>query len=252
MEINNIKKYILFIIVVAILVCVVSIIFYMKSKVEYVNQKIKLNIGNENINLSYSKAVDISDGTRLMVYQDSKKDEYIFKNNKLVGYLKNRKITEKKEKSKEIKKYTIKDFKSMPMLKDINFDGYVFDGERYIDSYNETEYVYIKYINGIKTNDSISISFTDDGKISSFDASRAGLFNNLKTNVTKEKVEKYVEEYIKEMQKNGKIGHKDNSPINYEIDYMFINVKDNKYFVEVGVVLDNKEYKRTIVVTYDL
>ena len=55
------------------------------------NVEMKKNIdflGNNGVNLTYSRIIDVENGEDLVIYIDSKKNEYFFKENDLVAFIK--------------------------------------------------------------------------------------------------------------------------------------------------------------------
>lgn len=175
-------------------------------------------------------------------YKDVEGNQYIYKNNEIVGFLKNKSYKEANSDKKSMIKYSVDDLEKEPLLSNINFKNYVLDNVQYFEDYNETIYTFSKYINDIKTNDGIYVSFDNDGTLASFAASRQGLFDNIETKITSNDVKKYVEEVVK----------KEYNVKEYNIDYMYIDYQDSKYVVYCVVGLQYDNYRTTAEILYEL
>ena len=132
------------------------------------NKTIKIN--GEEINLEYENTIN-----NLNIYNNNN-DDYIFKDNKLVGYLKestliNNKIDKEAAKTKAIEfaKENIN-----------NFDRYELVSSNYKESYNEHSFRFVRKINGIDTLDDVDINVDGNGEIISFSASHQGEFEKYK------------------------------------------------------------------------
>ena len=133
--------------IVLLYICFFSI-FSVKGKTIDLHKIISIH--NNSLNLDYEKQIATIDNSIVSSYSDFNKNEYIFKNDKIIGYIQNKKVNEKSVDIKENNQYTMKDIKKLPLLSNIDFDGYVLGDVSYINSYNETVYTYYKYLNNIK------------------------------------------------------------------------------------------------------
>ena len=209
-----------------------------------IQYKTVLSLNGSEKELKYIKTYEKIKDDYLTIYSDDSNDEYLLKDNKIVGYLQDKEIDEIEQLSGiENKKIyrSVDDIKKDPMLSGIDFNNYSFDGTKYIDSYKETLYTFSKYINGIKTNDGIYVSINDDGSVSAFGATRQHLFDNLITSVTKEDVENYIANEIKKYNASS-----------YDIESMIINYVDEKYVVECLIGLDYEDYRDTATLYYNM
>ena len=229
--------------ILAISICILSV--YIVTNVSAVSKNIELHkdidIGDNVINLDYESNIKSSNGEELLIYNDNDKNQYIIKDNNIVGYLQNKKITRKESEAFNKVKYSTDDIKVMPLLSNIKFDDYKLESINYVESYNETYYTYFKYINNIKVNDNVVVSFNDDGTMSSYSAPRQDFFDNLKTNITSEKIKKYVETEVARY--NSK---------KYELEAMYIDYRDGKYVVVCDVALYYDEYIDSVELLYSL
>lgn len=222
----------------------------MSKNIEYIKE---MNINNEKINLKYINEITEIHGKYLQAYKDDSNNEYAFINNKIVGFYQNKKIQNKinlnndqqnfEKKSKElISLYSNVNKNLISAYSNINLDDYILSDSYYNKTYDEISYTYSKYINGIKTNDGVIISLNSDGTLASYMAPREGLFDNLKTSVNQDIVEKYINKIIDEKY-NG---------IEYKIEYMIIDYQNNKYVVDNLIALNYKDYWETVNIIYNL
>lgn len=208
-----------------------------------VEQQKNVEIGSKTETLSYDyTALKIKD-KELLIYTDSDDNEYAMKDNEIVGFLQNKKVNEKSNTPVVLSQTkSLDSVLSSPLLSNINLDDYQLDSNDYISSYNETTFVFSKYINGIKTNDGVYIAINDDGSLSSFSAPRQGLFDNLVTDVTSNDVAKYVEEKL----------NNDFPGVKHDIDNMYIDYVDGKYVVVSFATLYYNDYNDSTILLYNL
>ena len=177
----------------------------------------KIMFGDKKISIDYNRKYN-----ELSYYLDKDNNEYIFKNDKLVGYLKNiNKFELNKESENDIK---INNIEEITKLFEINLENYILEK-------NNNDYLYIKYINDIKTSDGIFVSLSENGTLERYESSKIGLFDNLITQVTKEEVEEYIKEEVSKMSKFSK----------YRIIDMVIDYKKRKYLVDCLIEIDENE-----------
>ena len=184
---------------------------------------IKLIFGN--INEPDDKKIELNDKTISIkfdskendkfIYKDEIGNEYIIKNDKIIGY-RNINIFDNSEDKNQIKK------SDLPKLLGIKFDKYVLDKENNI---------YNKYIKGIKTSDSIYVTLDSEEVITRVETNKTGIFNRLLLKTDKEDIEKYVENEMKDKYKIEK----------YNIKEMTIDYKNKKYIVNCIVEGENTD-----------
>jgi len=150
-----------------VLVIVILITLYNLIQIASVSQR---SVGKDNklmsfneIELEYVRSID-----DISMYKDINSNEYIFYDNKLMEL----NITDD-----NYSEYTLKDL----------LNKYNIDLENYKLFKDNDEYLYIKYINDIKTEDYIRISFNED-KIKKFKTNKLGLFDNLVINFSKDEL----------------------------------------------------------------
>lgn len=159
----------------------------------------------------------------LSIYTDDNNNEYIFKNEKIVGYFQNKKIDSKASldnKAKANFDYREKADKFAQEIVDNNltsFEKYQFAGQTYVESYDEINYLYVKTINGFITNDSINVALNTDGTLASISAPFQGIFDNLKVSKNYRDVEEYVNNYMEKNYNN----------LSYKIIDLIIDLDDN-------------------------
>ena len=208
-----------------------------------VDQQKNVDIGSKIETLNYDHtALKIKD-KELLIYTDNDENEYAMKNNEIVGFFQNKKVTDKSNTPFVIsQKRSLDSVLSSPLLSKINIDDYQLESSDYVASYNETTFVFSKYINDIKTNDGVYIAINDDDSLSSFSAPRQGLFDNLVTDITAKDVTKFIEEKL----------NSDFSGVKYDIDNMYIDYVDGKYVVVSLVSLYYNDYNDSVTLLYNL
>ena len=89
---KNKKKVAVFLLLIVLVGISISTVSALDKNVE-----MKKNIdflGNNGVNLTYSRIIDVENGEDLVIYIDSKKNEYFFKENDLVAFIKNENMTQ--------------------------------------------------------------------------------------------------------------------------------------------------------------
>lgn len=236
------RKKIIFICILSLLILFIIIKVKAIESDTFISKNISVN--NSSIKLNLKKEYTNTTNKNILAYEDENKNEYAIKDNEIIGFFQKKSILESEIKLSDSKLNTTKT--SLQQLisnySTINLNDYVLSKTSYNGDYNETSYTYSKFINGIKTNDGVIVSINSDGTLASFLAPRQGLFDKLKTSVNSVKVANYVKSVME----------KNYSGISYEIKYMTIDYKDNKYIVDSLIVLKYSDYDSTINIYYDL
>lgn len=245
---NKVNKKVKFIIVGMLTLVVFSgTVFALNSSASEMNTKV-INFMNKDVELKLTQHNNATKIGKMNVYKDEELNQYILKGEKLVGYFKEKEINPTTRKAKsEFSKLNGREIadnfvKSIIDYEATIFEKYKFDKVDYVESYNEYNYTYSKYINGILTNDGITISLDENGNLMSYSAPRQGLFDNLDTPVTKNDIEIYIDEY---MNKNFK-------DVDYKIDSLVIDYINKKYVVDCYIEVSFEEYVDVINIQYNL
>jgi len=214
-------------------------------QINFMDKDVELKLDTKNI---ASKLDDIS------VYTDLENNEYVFKDGVMVGFLKERDLSKIKstktshsyasEEKKEINKLNVDNFVKSIINEDItSFDEYKFEGVKYIYDYDEIDYTYTKYIDGIRTNDSIVVSLDSEGQVVSYIANRQGIFNNLKLLEEEEKIDKYILHQVESNYRNA---------TSYKIENKLIDFIDGRYVISYDVELKIDNYIDLITIDFEL
>lgn len=248
----NIKKYIL-LIVILILILSISVYVYavstenVKTKFKQMNQIVntitdEFNLkenektinGNEKI--KYQKTKLNKD-----IYVASNNDEYIYKDNKLVGFIKDideidleLPILDEESAEKVADKFLKENFS--------NFQKYEIISSNYIKSYAQYSFTYMNKLNNFNTNDIICIYINNAGNIVSYSAFKQGEFekyknlkidvDTIKNSITKIIKDKYNENYV-----------------NVKFNYCFLNLINNKLVLQSDINIELKDNTEGILDT---
>lgn len=242
---KNMKKLIIPITIISIFGMSINVLAANNSK-EY---KKDIEFMKENVSVELSKTRNVDIGN-FQVYKDSQNNEYIYKNQKLVGYFSDKEIKEEnnnQRKSISINKIDYTKIaenyaKEFIDVESTSFEKYQFEKSDVVSDYNEINYTYTKFINGFKTNDSITVALNFDGTLASVSASRQGLFDNLVILATKDEVQNYVDDYMKEKYPS----------FEYKVSRVIVDYIDDKYVISNFVVINNEEEVFTEQVYYEL
>ena len=197
-------------VIVMILVYIFCVCMVSLNQNKVIKDK-KINIKNEEINLKFNRYLDDE-----LIYNDDMKNEYIIKNDKVIGYNKNINVFEQNELNDQIEITDLKD------LFNINMENYELEK-------NEDYYLYNKYINGIKTSDSIYVSFNKD-KIVNIKTNKIGVFDNLVSDINKDKINEYIEKEIKNYNTS-----------KYKIKDIMMDYKNYNYFINCIIEGENSK-----------
>ncbi len=170
----------------------------------------KIELNDKVITIKYNRTEN--DKT---IYKDEIGNEYIIKNDKIIGY-RNINIFDNYEDKNQIEK------SDLSKLLGIKLDKYVLDKENNI---------YNKYIKGMKTSDSIYVTLDSKEVITRVETNKTGIFNRLLLKTDKEDIEEYVRKEMKEKYNIEK----------YNIKEMIIDYKDKKYIVNCIVEGENTD-----------
>lgn len=241
------KKFIVVVLLIAIITGFSVLIYATNDKILNVeNKEVKffneVSIDSKAMfleNVEKNKNIMINDEEIKVEYLESKRDkniyisednnEYIFDEEKLVGFIKEIEISEKQnrnvkieiEKAKEIAenfgKDNIQDFEKYEI---VYFD--------YVETYNEYSIKYMRKLNGLMTQDVIKINIDEFGEIVSFAALHQGEFDKFNDLVIEvEAINSIVINSIK-----NKYGEEIKET---EIEAQFLRVIDNKLVLQTEV-----------------
>lgn len=140
---------------------------------------VKEDIKNKSITISSEKMVLEYKETRndKDIYINDKHEEYIFINDKLVGFLKNSNLNANDKISESVAKEKALAFGKENIKK---FDRYELISLDYIPSYNEYSIKYMYKLNGVNTQDTVEINIDGIGEVVSFQAFQQGKFEKYK------------------------------------------------------------------------
>ena len=196
-------------------------------------QKKAIMDGENEIQLEYKQTKDNKD-----IYVSSTKDEYIYKNNTLIGFIKNVKDDINKTKLNSEAAQDI----ARTFLEEHFSDNqkYVLTTSNYISSYAEYSFIYNNKLNGIDTNDIIKINVNNDGEVVSFSNFNQGMFEQYKDiQIDMELVEKDVAELLK-----NKYG---DNYVSSKITYSFLNFVNDKLVLQIDVAIEVTDQLNTTI-----
>lgn len=220
----------------------------------------ELNKLVKTVNLPKGNTVEIKyvsnekiDSKTIQLYKDQNENEYLFLDNELIGYFKEVDITSPNSIAK-LNSETINDKKenyeaiAFDIAKEIvnkektSFADYKLTSNNYVTSYGEFSYTYSKFIDGYITTDSITILLDNNGNLSSFTASRQGIFDKYKDiKIDKEKVNNFI---VEEMKKNY------SNIENYKVQNQFITFTNEKLTLEIQVELEHTSNEFSLISLY--
>lgn len=180
--------------------------------------------GEKEIQLEYKETKYDTD-----IYVSNDKNEYMYKDNKVVGFIKSidKDIKTTKldlEDAEKIAKAFLQENISENQKYELTFSNY-------ITSYAEHSFIYNNKLNGIETNDIIKVNVNNKGEVVSFSHFNEGVFekfNNIEIDMTA--IEKEVEDMIK-----SEYGQ---NYVNSEITYSFLNIVNNKLVMQMDVNIE--------------
>lgn len=201
----------------------------------------KEKIINENEKIKYKKTKSNKD-----IYISSAKDEYIYMEDKMVGFIKNinpnnlsLSVLDEKVSRKIADKFLKENI--------VNFQKYEFISCEYIESYAQSSYIYMNKLNKIDTNDIVCINIDNAGNVASYSAFKQGMFekykdlkidmNIIKSTVLEEMKDKY-----------------NNDNIKIEINYSFFNIINDELVLQcdITIELENESEKVFDTIIYEL
>ncbi len=201
---------------------------------------------NEKITVKYQKTTD-SSSVHYDVYVDDKGSSYTFVDDKLTGYLRNRKVAKETVKRNMISKKEVESKArklGSKILKQFgkNIGQYRSGGVDYNKSYNEYSISFIRYINGYATNESFSVSFGGDGRLENFSTHHIGKYDKIKVNIDKGELVKYIESSVK----------KEYPKASYKIESQFINYINNGFYLQIDVAIDDAGINKSTQLLYPI
>ena len=190
------------------------------------------------------------------IYADNQDNQYIYVDENLVGFIKDRNLEENNQISRQ--SMTVNQANiliSQNRLNVTNFARNIIDTNHtslndyqltktnFVESYDELNYVFTKEIDGYKVNDSITISTDLNGEIVSFVANRQGDFDNYKNmTIDDEDVLDFIESEITTNYDN----------VDYVIENQIIDFVDNKLVLANYIKLEYPDYISSTILYYDL
>lgn len=212
-------------------------------------------IENQPISIQYKTRINknnmVSD-----IYADNQDNQYIYVDENLVGFIKDRNLKENNQISRQ--SMTVNQANiliSQNRLNVTNFARNIIDTNHtslndyqltktnFVESYDELNYVFTKEIDGYKVNDSITISTDLNGEIVSFVANRQGDFDNYKNmTIDDEDVLDFIESEITTNYDN----------VDYVIENQIIDFVDNKLVLANYIKLEYPDYISSTILYYDL
>ena len=201
--IEYIKKEILPMVIIAVVVGGLNLAAILRAYRGPAPKYREIILTDKTIKLEFDRISNESDD--ILIYKDKDNSRYLIKDNKLIGYIKNidnfglkkkKNLNYKIGEVEELFNVTLKDYK----LNKIN-----------------NEYFYQKYINDIKTSDGIYIEVNDEGIIIESKINKIGIFDDLVTDITIDKINCVKNEINKNINQK------------YEIKDVLIDYNDSNY-----------------------
>lgn len=246
------KKFIIIISLLVIIICIGTFVsannnIDWKSKIKFLEnfsltqtvnsnnvaktQTIKMN--GEKLKLEYKET---RNELNVYVAKNNEKDEYTFKDGKLVGFLKQSEETKARNSEVEIDEQSAKEIAEEFGKSNVeDFNKYEFANSKYIKSYDQYNIRYIRKINGIDTRDVVEINVAENGEIASFSAVNQGEFEKYSnTEIDVESIKQSCLEIVK-----NKYGDKIKR---IEIEQQYLKIEGGKLVVQtdLGVFLEDK------------
>ena len=250
---KNKKKVAVFLLLIVLVGISISTVSALDKNVE-----MKKNIdflGNNGVNLTYSRIIDVENGEDLVIYIDSKKNEYFFKENDLVAFIKNenmtqdfKTMTDKFIVNNKIKVETYVNkvetyLRYFVIEKKTSYNDYELVDAEYLEATNEFSYIFLKKIDGYFVNDGIVISLDAYGNLLTYAGAHQGIYDNYK-NINIDKLD--VAEFVSKSMESSK-------NIDYKIDTQYINFVDNKLVLQIGIeILHDDGLYSTRTLYYEL
>ncbi len=180
--------------------------------------------GAEEVQLEYKESKYDND-----IYVSNKKDEYIYKNDNLIGFIK--KVDDEINVTR-MNSESAQEIANTFLQENIDeSDKYELTSSNYITSYAEYSFVYNNKLNGIDTNDTVKINVNNNGEVVSFSNFNQGVFEKFSgVKVNMEIIEKEIIDSIKN--KYGK------DYVDSEIIYSFFNIVNDKLVLQVNVSIE--------------
>lgn len=259
------KKIIIFsLIALLAITCTFTAQVLALSKVEI--KTVKSLTSDEMIDIKHLKTKKVAD-KKLKIYLDQDNSQYIYSDNKLVGFIKNMNlesqkakssqsanlmtnsnINEKLEEYKSIAENIISDLVSFDgaaklMNNDSNAMNYILTKSDFQTGYEELTYNFAKMIDGYVTNDGITIALDTDGNLVSLNGMRQGMFDKyLDVKIDEQLVNEFVDESMSEIDYP--------NMETYEVDYQFINIVNDELVLEIGISITLQDELKTSTILY--
>ena len=217
---------------------------------EQFNEK-TIQLDSKDITLNYTYSVKNSE-KELDIYVDPGSTEYVFDDDKMVGFIKDVNLVQNDKKNIVCANST----KSQGQILDIaigyfseyinNFEEYELISIQYISSYNEYSITYMNKCNGYNTFDTAQINITPNGEIVSFCANNQGImaeYENSNIIIDQKKNCNFIENTL-----NNKFGNYSK----YEINDKILTKIDNKLAIQyyISLELDGNYNDSAVIICY--
>lgn len=204
---------------------------------KYIKQK-NIVLDNSFISLKLDQKV-FANSKNYDVYVDNNKSEYLFENEMLVGYVKNVDLSEEKIKMSKEQFKNKKLSNSTNPYQDIanatalnllpngySLSDYELKSVKFVDSYNEFVYNYVKHIGRYESNDSITIGIDLNGNVTSTLILDIGKYDNIDvSSIDEEDLNKFIKSNMARLHGNAE----------YEVENMVITTYDSKSVINIYI-----------------
>lgn len=211
---------------------------------------------NQPISINLEKSI-VKNNLHSNIYKDEDENEYIYVDDKLVGFIKDREISSGTNtiNMQNVSQASANSIISANSQKVMNLAENIIDSDytmlndyeltktNIVESYGEINYVFTKEIDGYQVNDSITISLDMNGDLVSFVANRQGLFDNYKNiTIDDNDVLDFIDDEI----------NTNYSGVDYVIENQIIDFVNNQLVLANYIRLEYPNYISSTILYYDL
>ena len=211
---------------------------------------------NQPISVNLEKSI-VKNNLHSNIYKDEDENEYIYVDDKLVGFIKDREISSETNtiNMQNVSQASANSIISSNSQKVMNLAENIIDSDytmlsdyeltktNIVESYGEINYVFTKEIDGYQVNDSITISLDMNGDLVSFVANRQGLFDNYKNiTIDDNDVLDFIDNEI----------NTNYSSVDYVIENQIIDFVNNQLVLANYIRLEYPNYISSTILYYDL
>lgn len=243
----NIKKIILLIVILLMILSVGVYVYAVnegneKAKIKDMDQVISTLTDTVNLKKS-DKSINGINGSEKIKYQKTKlnkdiyisnnNDEYIYKDDKLVGFIKD---IDKNDLDMPVLDIKIAEKVANKFLKEniSNFEKYEFISSNYVKSYAQYSFAYMNKLNDFDTNDLIYIYVNNAGEVASYSAFKQREFEKYKDlKIDVDMIKSLITDKIKDE-------YNDNY-IHVEFNYCFLNIINDKLVFQCDIKIELKD-----------